>query len=336
MLIGATGAFVAFYIITQRVILSPVRQLRALANNVAEGNLDIRSSINTRDEYEKLAEAFNHMLDGLQAAQEKFRQANRQLDEKIIELSERNIELFKANKVKGEFLANISHEFKTPLNSIMGFAQVLRDKPEVLKEEKGRRYAENIIAGGQRLLNMINDLLYLARAEADKVQLHIEQTTAQDIVNAVVVSFSEMTREKNIDVVLELRDNPSFASDAGKIQQIIENFMSNAVKFTPEGGKIELAAGFLDERTIRFSVTDTGCGIAEADREKIFQKFGQVGNPLTRQPTGTGLGLAISKELADMLAGRVGFESQPEGGSTFWLDIPLSFTKDQPQSQQNT
>jgi two-component system sensor histidine kinase BarA len=336
MLIGATGAFVAFYIITQRVILSPIRQLRALANNVAEGNLDIRSSINTRDEYEKLAEAFNHMLDGLQAAQEKLRQANRQLDDKIIELSHRNIELFKANKVKGDFLAHISHEFRTPLNSIMGFAQVLRDKPELLKEEKGRRYVENIIAGGQRLLNMINDLLYLARAEADKVQLHIEQTTAHDIVNAVVVSFSEMTQGKNIDVALDVRDNPSFVSDAGKIQQILENYMSNAVKFTPEGGQITLAAALLDERTIRFSVADTGCGIAEQDREKIFHKFGQIGNPLTRQPTGTGLGLAISKELADMLAGRVGFLSHPDKGSIFWLDIPMTFAKEQQQPQKKT
>jgi signal transduction histidine kinase len=325
ILIGGTGAFVAFYIITQRVILSPIRQLRALANNVAEGNLDIRSSINTRDEYEKLAEAFNHMLDGLQATQEKLRQANRQLDEKIIELSGRNIELFKANKVKGDFLASISHEFRTPLNSIMGFAQVLRDKPELVKEDKGKRYAENIIAGGQRLLNMINDLLYLARAEADKIQLHIEQTTAEEIVNAVVVSFSEMTREKNLKVELDVQKGiPAFVTDAGKIQQILENYMSNAVKFTPEGSKIELRACLLDGKTVRFSVTDTGCGIAEQDREKIFQKFGQIGSPLTRQSSGTGLGLAISKELADILAGQVGFESRPDKGTTFWLDIPLT------------
>ena len=331
-LISGTGAFVAFYVITQRVILRPIRQLRALANNVAEGNLDIRSSINTRDEYEKLSEAFNHMLDGLQAAQEKLRQANRQLDEKIIEVSERNIELFRANKVKGDFLASISHEFRTPLNSIMGFAQVLRDKPELLKEDKGKRYAENIIAGGQRLLNMINDLLYLARAEADKIQLHIEETTADRICNAVVSSFSEMTREKDIEVALDVQDGiPAFVTDAGKIQQILENYMSNAVKFTPQKGKIELKAMLLEDKTLRFSVTDTGRGIAEQDREKIFQKFGQIGSPLTRQGGGTGLGLAISRELADMLAGTVDFESRLDKGSTFWLDIPLTLAKDQPQ-----
>jgi signal transduction histidine kinase len=172
---------------------------------------------------------------------------------------------------------------------------------------------------------MINDLLYLARAEADKIQLHIEQTTAEEIVSAVVVSFSEMTREKNLNVQFEVqKDIPAFVTDAGKIQQILENYMSNAVKFTPEGGSIELKAYLLDDKTVRFSVTDTGCGIAEQDREKIFQKFGQIGSPLTRQSSGTGLGLAISKELADMLAGQVGFESRPDKGTTFWLDISLT------------
>ena len=335
MLIGSTGAFVAFYIITQRVILSPIRQLRGLANNVAEGNLDIRSSINTRDEYEKLSDAFNHMLDGLQDTQEKLRQANRQLDNKIIELSERNIELFRANKVKGEFLANISHEFRTPLNSIMGFAQVLRDKPELVQEGKGRRYAENIIAGGQRLLNMINDLLYLAKAEADKIQLHIEQETAGKLCEAVIESFSEMAGEKSIGIKLEVQPGiPTLVTDAGKVQQILENYMSNAVKFTPEGGAITLKATMLDDKTVRFSVADTGCGIAETDNEKIFQKFGQLGNPLTRQSTGTGLGLAISKEMADMLAGQVGFETQLDKGSTFWLDIPVTLAKDEPTKPQ--
>jgi signal transduction histidine kinase len=189
-LIAGAGAIIAFYMITQRVILRPIRQLRAIANNVAEGNLDVRSAIKTGDEYEKLADAFNHMLDGLQAAQQKLRQANKQLDEKIAELSERNIELFKANKLKGEFLANISHEFKTPLNAILGFAEILREKPEALKKDKAKRYAENIITGGKNLLNMINDLLDLAKTEAGRMKLHVEKTSLSGLCDVVVGSFA--------------------------------------------------------------------------------------------------------------------------------------------------
>jgi len=324
-LIGVTGAIVAFYWITQRVILRPIRQLRALANNVAEGNLDTRSSIATRDEYEKLATAFNHMLDGLQAAQEKLREANRQLDAKIIELSERNIELFKANKVKSEFLANISHEFRTPLNAIMGFAQVLRDKPRLLATEKGKKYAENIITSGNRLLNMINDLLDLAKTRAGKMELRIGQTSAEKLCEGLIASFSLLTREKKIKVKYSVDPNvPSLMTDAGKVQQILYNFLSNAVKFTPPRGRIEVRAEMLDEKTVRFAVSDTGCGIAQADKEKIFDKFSQVDGSITRESAGSGLGLTISKELAGMLAGNIGLESELDVGSTFWLDIPLT------------
>lgn len=333
-LIGGAGAIVAFYMITQRVILRPIRQLRALVNNVADGNLDVRSSIATRDEYEKLAEAFNHMLDGLQAAQEKLRQANVQLDAKIVELSERNIELFKANKLKGEFLANISHEFRTPLNAILGFAQVLWEKPTSLKKDKARRYAENIITSGNRLLNMINDLLDLAKTRAGKMGLHIEQTTVPDLCKGLVASFSLLTKQKKIKVKLQLdSDLPILSTDIGKIQQILYNFVSNAVKFTPQKGRIEIAAKMLDEKTIRFAVKDTGCGIAESDREKIFEKFRQADGSITRETTGSGLGLTISTELAAMLAGSVGLESELEKGSTFWLDIPVTLTTDHDQTQ---
>ena len=327
-LIAGAGAIVAFYMITQRVILRPIRQLRALANNVAEGNLDIRSSIKTGDEYEKLANAFNNMLDGLQATQEKLRLANKQLDAKIAELSERNIELFKANKVKGEFLANISHEFRTPLNAILGFAQVLREKPDILKNDKGRRYAENIITSGNRLLNMINDLLDLAKTRAGKMELHVEKTSVPQLCKGVVASFSLLTKKKKIKVKLLADDGiPLLSTDAGKVQQILYNFLSNAVKFTPERGRIEIRAEMADEKTVRIAVTDTGCGIAGPDREKIFEKFRQADGSITRESTGSGLGLAISKELASMLAGDIGMKSEPGKGSTFWLDIPVTITK---------
>jgi len=333
-LIGGTGAIVAFYWITQRVILRPIRQLRALANNVAEGNLDIRSSIATGDEYEKLSAAFNHMLDNLQGAQEKLRQANRQLDAKIAELSERNIELFKANKLKSEFLANMSHEFRTPLNAILGFAQVLREKPGLLKRDKGQRYAENIITSGNRLLNMINDLLDLAKAQAGRMELHVEQLSVPQLCESLVSSFSLLTKKNRIKVKMYVdTDIPIITTDAGKVQQVLYNFLSNAVKFTPPRGVIELRAGMLDDRTVRLAVSDTGCGIAEADQAKIFDKFRQVDGSLTRESTGSGLGLTISKELAQMLAGSVGMESEVGTGSTFWLDLPttLSAEKNRPQ-----
>ena len=329
-LIAGTGAIIAFYIITQRVILRPIRQLRAIANNVAEGNLDIRSSIKTGDEYEKLADAFNHMLDGLQDGAERLRQANKQLDDKIAQLSERNIELYKANKVKGEFLANISHEFRTPLNAILGFAEILREKPDLLKKEKGRRYAENIITGGQRLLNMINDLLDMAKSEAGKMKLYIEPTSVPQLCKGLVASFSALTKKKKIKVKLTLDDDiPILSTDAGKVQQILYNFLSNAVKFTPERGRIAIEAAMTDEKTVRIAVADTGCGIVELDREKIFEKFRQADGSITRQSTGSGLGLAISRELAAMLAGSIGLESEPGKGSTFWLDIPVTITKDE-------
>ncbi|HUW20308.1 MAG TPA: ATP-binding protein [Sedimentisphaerales bacterium] len=329
-LVAGTGAIVAFYMITQRVILRPIRQLRAIANNVAEGNLDTRSAIKTGDEYEKLANAFNNMLDRLQAAQEKLRQANKQLDDKIVQLSERNIELFKANKIKGEFLANISHEFRTPLNAILGFAEIMRDRPDTITKEKGRRYAENIITSGTQLLNLINDLLNIAKTEAGKMELHVERTYVPQLCKTVVGHFSALTKRKKIKVKLSVDDHlPELMTDAGKVQQILYNFLSNAVKFTPEGGRIEIRARMADEKTVRISVTDTGCGIAEAEQEKIFEKFRQVDGSITRQSAGTGLGLAISKELAEMLAGTIGLESRPGKGSTFWLNIPVILAKEE-------
>jgi two-component system sensor histidine kinase BarA len=322
--IGATGALVAFYWITQRVILRPIRQLRALATNVAEGNLDIRSSIATGDEYERLAQSFNHMLDHLQAAQESLREANRQLDARIAELSERNLELFRANKLKSEFLANMSHEFRTPLNAILGFAQVLREKPGLLKREKGQRYAENIITSGNRLLGMINDLLDLAKTQAGKMELHVEQASVLQICESLVSSFSLLARKKKIKVQMGVHPNvPLIVTDAGKVQQILYNFLSNAVKFTPPKGRIEIRAWMLDDTVLRLSVRDTGCGIAADDKEKIFDKFRQVDGSLTREAPGSGLGLAISKELANMLAGSIGLESTVGLGSTFWLDLPV-------------
>ncbi len=332
-LLAATGALIAFYLIAQRIILRPIRQLRALVNNISEGNLDARSSIKTQDEYQKLADAFNSMLDGLEDAQNKLRQTNRQLDDKIAELSDRNIELYKANKLQSEFLANISHEFRTPLNAILGFADLLKVKSQ---DEKNIRYAENIVTSGRNLLAMINDLLDLAKLEAGKMEVRHENTSIPDMCRSVVTFFGPLTEKKKLEVNLSIDDEiPIIYTDPMKVQQILFNFMSNAVKFTPEEGRIDISVLRPDEKIIRIEVSDTGPGIAVSEREKIFEKFRQADSSITREISGTGLGLAISKELSMLIAGSIGVESEKGYGSTFWLEVPVIFRVEEELDQEH-
>lgn len=322
-MLAGTSAIIAVYVIVQKVILRPIRQLRALVNNVSEGNLDARSAINSNDEYERLALAFNSMLDGLTDSQSKLRKANKQLDSKIIELSDRNIELFKANKLKSEFLANMSHEFRTPLNAILGFSDIMRDSPPK-DVEKIKRYAGNISESGRSLLTMINDLLDLAKAEAGKIEVHLNKTSIPQLCKGVVGFFWPMTEKKGINLILDIDDAlPMVNTDATKVQQILYNFISNAIKFTPENGTITIKAEFIDDKIVRISVKDTGCGIAKEYHSLIFEKFRQLDGSITRHSTGTGLGLAISKELANLIAATISLESELEKGSTFILDLPV-------------
>ena len=323
-LLAATGAMVAFYTIVQRVILRPIRQLRAQVNNIADGNYDIRSSIKTGDEYERLSDAFNHMLDNLMESQHKLEQANKRLDAKISQLSEKNIELFKANKIKSEFLANMSHEFRTPLNAILGFAELLREKP-ASDIEKSKRWAENIVSSGRSLLNMINDLLDLAKTESAKMEIHIDKTSIPRLLDGLTAFFSPLTEQKTIKVRLDVADNiPLIDTDPQKVQQILYNLLSNAIKFTPEGGRVQIAAAMRDDTTVRISITDTGPGISHEDQERIFDKFHQLDGSITRKGEGTGLGLAICKQLADLLVASIHLESTPGGGAIFSLDLPVN------------
>jgi signal transduction histidine kinase len=177
---------------------------------------------------------------------------------------------------------------------------------------------------------MINDLLELAKTEAGKIKLHIEKISLYELCDMVLASFSSLTRKKRIKTKLTIAGSiPELVTDAGKVQQILYNFLNNAVKFTPEEGRIEISASMLDEKIVRVAVSDSGCGIAESDREKIFEKFRQADGSITRQTTGSGLGLAICRELAALLAGTIAMESQVGKGSKFWLDIPVALTKDQ-------
>ena len=332
-------AIAAFWFVTMRIILSPVRVLHDYAQRVSQGDTQTRSDINTGDEFEALSNMFNTMLDALKDQQDRLKAANKTLDLRLGELAESNVALYEANKVKGDFLANVSHELRTPLNSIIGFAEVLGETLEgevtdPSKEPKKRRYAANIVTSARRLLDLINELLDLAKIEAGKMEPRIESVSLADVCEGLATLIRPQAEKRQIELRVKVEPKlPMIQTDAGKLQQIVFNFLANAVKFTPERGTVTLSAA--SEPTaaeaataVRISVRDTGPGIAEEDRERIFEKFVQLDPTVTKLHGGTGLGLTISRELAQMLRGRIEVDSRPGRGATFSLVLPVAFPED--------
>ncbi|MCH7872865.1 MAG: HAMP domain-containing protein [Planctomycetes bacterium] len=331
VLAGASGAVLAilvFYVVTQRLVLTPVRTLRGVAEKVTKGDIDVRVLIRSGDEFEELSGAVNEMLAHLKAAHEEQEKTNRSLDIRLGELAETNVTLYESNRVKSEFLANVTHELRTPLVSIIGFAELLRDAWENPEADRNRlaRYTENILTSGRNLLDIINDLLDLAKIEAGKFELHITDFSLRDLCRDLIDFVQPLADKRGQQLALSVpADMPSVRSDAGRIKQILYNLMSNAIKFTPRGGAVSLALECMDGRSFRLAVSDTGPGIPEDQRDAIFEKFEQLDASKTREYEGTGLGLAITKELATMLHGTVHLEDGDRQGATFVVHLPVSF-----------
>jgi two-component system, NarL family, sensor histidine kinase BarA len=320
-------AFVVFTAITQTLILKPVRQLREVADRVTEGSLDVRSTIRTGDELQRLGESFNEMLAAIGAQHERLRAANRALDLKLSEVAEANVALFEANKIKTEFLANVSHELRTPLTSIIGFSDLLTES----QDSRVSRYGRNIATAAKSLLSMINDLLDLARIEAGRAVVHLDKVSVTDACQTLLTLMTPLAEQKKLALRGDLAaDVPIVTTDAGKLQQILYNLLSNAVKFTPPGGSVTLATAQIQTQRsgqtipeVEISVADTGPGISEAEQSRIFEKFYQADRALTREAGGAGLGLSIAKELTLLLGGRLALKSEPGHGATFTVTLPI-------------
>jgi signal transduction histidine kinase len=332
-LAGATGAVLAilvFYMVIQRLVLSPVHTLRRVAEKVTSGDIAVRSAIDSRDEFEDLSEAMNDMLTHLKSAQDEQYKINRSLDIRLGELAETNVALYESNRMKSEFLANVTHELRTPLVSIIGFAELLRDAwdgPEP-DRERLRRYSENILTSGRNLLDIINDLLDLAKIEAGKLQLHLADFSMAELCTDLIDFVRPLADKRNQELELQLSHAlPPCHGDTGKIKQILYNLLSNAIKFTPTGGSISLTVVPASDDRIKLIVQDTGPGIAPEKRDVIFEKFQQLDGSQTREHEGTGLGLAITRDLAQMLGGSIGCESVVGRGSTFTVELPARVTE---------
>ncbi len=330
------------YLIVRYVIVKPVKHLKEVSDAISAGELNVRSEIQTGDDFEDLSHAFNRMLRNLVNMQDRLRKANTDLDRKVDELAQANMALYESNRLKSDFLATMSHELRTPLNSILGFSEVLLSS-NGLSEKQGR-WVANIQSSGQQLLNLINDILDLAKIEAGKMQVRLVEFSIHDVCDGMLAMFRPMAEKKNIDLRgVFTPDIPLLRQDAVKIQQILSNLLSNAIKFTPEGGRVQLKAevdppGVPLSSTgpshhwnggyIVLSVSDTGVGIAREEQELIFEKFRQAGNPLTRQHAGTGLGLSIVRELSKLLGGEVTLQSELGRGSTFTVRLPLQLSEE--------
>ncbi len=338
LIIGILSMFLLYFIV-RYVIVKPVQHLREVSDAVREGDIDQRAEINTGDEFEELAAAFNRMLRRLLRQQDALQDVNDELDAKIDQLAQANLRLFEMNRLKSDFLATMSHELRTPLNSILGFSDVLGSIDSL--NNKQQRYVGNIQRSGKILLEMINDILDLAKMESGRMGVHPTEFSIESVISAHCDMARPLSERKNIDLTAVCpSDLPPVRQDQAKLQQVLNNLLSNAIKFTPEGGRIEVRAsrdegehssvlpGVRDDSWLYLEVEDTGIGISDADKQVIFEKFRQgasatpTGDVMTRDQGGTGLGLSIVRELCRLLGGDVSLRSVSGKGSTFIVRLP--------------
>ncbi len=259
-------------------------------------------------------------------------------------LAARNRELQRATQLKSEFLANMSHELRTPLNAIIGFSDLLLSEGLGPLDEQQKDFLESILRNGRHLLGLINSVLDLSKIEAGRMTLSLVRCNVADAIRSSVVDTSSLRSAKGHECVVDLPDGAplDIVADDVRVRQVLFNLLSNASKFTPEGGTITVSAvrtvapmpksvpsvgsppPALESRdVVWFSVSDTGMGIKTEDLPKLFTEFTQVDQSASRAAQGTGLGLVLCKRFVEMHGGQIGVESIWEKGSTFWFLLPV-------------
>lgn len=241
------------------------------------------------------------------------------------ELDNQANQLREATMLKSRFLSYMSHEFRTPLGSIRSIARILLDRMDgelTSEQEKQILFVQN---SAVELTDMVNDLLDLAKIEAGRINISAEWFEMVDLFSALRGIFRPLLTNSEVNLVLEEpQDLPRIYTDHKKLSQILRNYISNSIKFTPTG-EIRVAAGRVGDDQVIFSVADTGIGIAPEFHGLIFEDFTQVDSPLQKKWRGSGLGLSLSKKLATLLGGTVSMTSEPNVGSTFSVSIPIRF-----------
>lgn len=254
---------------------------------------------------------------------EELEETNRGVVALYAELDEQAIALKRATELKSRFLAYMSHEFRTPVNAIRSIARLLSDEVDGPLTDEQRRQVQFIQTSAREFAEMVDDLLDLAKIEAGRVEISPAWFEMVDLFSALRGMFRPMLENQQVTLAFEEPvDLPRLYTDDRKLSQILRNYVSNALKFTTQG-EVRVSACRISDDRVRFSVSDTGIGIAREHHAAVFDDFAQVDSPVQKRLRGTGLGLALCRHLAGLLGGEVGVESELGRGSTFWLTLPL-------------
>jgi len=246
--------------------------------------------------------------------------AERALARQAAELSGQNERLRELDKLKDDFIATVSHELRTPLTSIIGYIQLLRD--EGATGPNSEHFTEVIERNSEQLLRLVGDLLFLARMRSGTLAVEFRGTDLAGLARQAVEEMRPEAQRRHIDLALSGTAVPPFAADPARITQLLGNLISNALKFTGPGGRVEVSTGLADGRAA-IAVTDTGAGIPAADRERVFERFYRTAVATQQVIPGTGLGLTIAKAIVDAHDGTITVASEVGRGSTFKVSLPL-------------
>jgi len=242
---------------------------------------------------------------------------------RTLRLEADNKRVQEASRLKSEFLANMSHELRTPLNAIIGFAELLHDGEVRPDMPQFKEFLHDILTSGQHLLQLINDILDLSKVEAGKLEFRPEPIDLHQVIREVISIVRTTAATKRIKVTHEVEEGiRDSVLDRGRLKQVLYNYVSNALKFTPEGGHVIIRARAQDGDRFRLEVEDTGIGIGDDDLGRLFVEFHQLAAGTAKKHAGTGLGLALTKRLVEAQGGAVGVRSRAGHGSVFWADLP--------------
>ncbi len=325
LLTGATIIFVLALVsyLFGRSMAKPLAILDKATEKIGRGNFEFKIDIGQNDEFGNLANSFNNMVSKVQQRDKALQNQADELMEKNLELDIRNKQIEKANSLKTEFLSTMSHELRTPLNSVITLSHVLinyTDKNKKWTKDEDE-YLEVIYRNGKKLLALVNDILDLSKIESGRMEVNISTFSVRTMIVEILDGLKIISSDKNIYLTNKISKDLQIESDPIRLYQILQNLISNAVKFTDQGG-VTITGG-CDAMKMHVEIIDSGIGISKQELSYIFEEFRQVDGTAARKYEGTGLGLAIAYKAVKILHGDLTVESIPGKGSTFTLSLPV-------------